>query len=81
MYYEGEDPNSGEIIQYFSFPVNPCMKIYVPRNSVSVYRSATGWSYYASYIEGYDFSTNEVGYGDGLLLPKFSGEEENEFYY
>ena len=55
MYYEVEDPYDGDIKQYSSFPVNPGMKIYVPRNSVSVYRSATGWSYYASYIEGYDF--------------------------
>ena len=30
-------------------------KIYVPRNSVSAYKSAEYWSKYASYIEGYDF--------------------------
>ena len=30
-------------------------KIYVPRNSVSAYKSAEGWSDYADYIEGYDF--------------------------
>ena len=30
-------------------------KIYVPRNSVSAYKSASGWSAYASDIEGYDF--------------------------
>ncbi len=30
-------------------------KIYVPRNSVSAYKSASGWSNYASSIEGYDF--------------------------
>ena len=30
-------------------------KIYVPRNSVDVYKAASGWSSYASYIEGYDF--------------------------
>ena len=29
--------------------------IYVPRNSVSAYKSASGWSYYASDIVGYDF--------------------------
>ena len=29
--------------------------IYVPRNSVSAYKSAEGWSDYADYIEGYDF--------------------------
>ncbi len=34
--------------------VVPC-KIYVPRNSVSAYKSASGWSEYANYIEGYDF--------------------------
>ena len=54
MYYEDEDTD-GNITQYSSFPVNPSMKIYVPRNSVSVYRSATGWSNYADYIVGYDF--------------------------
>ena len=30
-------------------------KIYVPRNSVSAYKSAEYWSDYADYIEGYDF--------------------------
>ena len=30
-------------------------KIYVPRNSVSAYKSASYWSDYASDIEGYDF--------------------------
>ncbi|MBR3677442.1 MAG: leucine-rich repeat domain-containing protein [Alistipes sp.] len=30
-------------------------KIYVPRNSVSAYKSAKYWSEYASCIEGYDF--------------------------
>ena len=31
------------------------LEIYVPRNSVSAYKSAEYWSTYASYIEGYDF--------------------------
>lgn len=30
-------------------------KIYVPRNSINAYKSAEGWSNYASDIEGYDF--------------------------
>ncbi len=30
-------------------------KIYVPAASVEAYKSANGWSDYASYIEGYDF--------------------------
>ena len=30
-------------------------KSYVPRNSVSAYKSARYWKDYASYIEGYDF--------------------------
>ena len=30
-------------------------KIYVPRNSVDAYKSASYWSSYASYIEGYKF--------------------------
>ena len=31
------------------------LKIYVPRNSVEAYKSASNWRYYASSIEGYDF--------------------------
>ena len=30
-------------------------KIYVPRNSVDVYKNADGWRTYSSYILGYDF--------------------------
>ena len=30
-------------------------KIYVPRASVDAYKAASGWSYYKSYIEPYDF--------------------------
>ena len=30
-------------------------KIYVPRNSINAYKSAEGWSNYASDIEGYNF--------------------------
>ena len=30
-------------------------KIYVPRNSVSAYKSASGWNDYSDYIVGYDF--------------------------
>ena len=30
-------------------------KIYVPTESVDAYKSAESWSYYADYIEGYDF--------------------------
>ncbi len=33
----------------------PELKIYVPRNSVDAYKSASYWSYYSSYIVGYDF--------------------------
>lgn len=32
------------------------LKIYVPTSSVNAYKSASGWSEYASQIEGYDFS-------------------------
>ena len=35
------------------FPIE--CKIYVPYNSVSVYKSATYWKEYASYIKGYNF--------------------------
>jgi hypothetical protein len=31
------------------------LKIYVPRNSVEAYKSASYWSLYSSNIEGYDF--------------------------
>ena len=38
------------------FPSNASgLKIYVPRNSVEAYKSASYWSDYASYIVGYDF--------------------------
>ena len=30
-------------------------KIYVPTASVEAYKSASGWSDYVDYIEGYDF--------------------------
>lgn len=30
-------------------------KIYVPRDSVELYKSADGWRSYAEYIVGYDF--------------------------
>ena len=30
-------------------------KIYVPTASVNAYKSALGWSSYASYIEGHNF--------------------------
>ena len=41
---------------YLMFENNaPNCKIYVPRNSVSAYKSASGWSDYADYIEGYNF--------------------------
>ena len=35
-------------------------KIYVPYNSVDVYKSSENWSRYASDIVGYDFETGEV---------------------
>ncbi len=35
--------------------VSTSAKIYVPRESVGSYKSASGWSSYASMIEGYDF--------------------------
>ena len=34
--------------------------IYVPRSSVDAYKSTTGWSEYASYIKGYDFTDAPV---------------------
>ena len=34
---------------------NSLLKIYVPTSSVSAYKSASGWSSYASIIEGYNF--------------------------
>ena len=41
---------------YDMFDVNASgFKIYVPRNSVEAYKSASNWRSYASYIEGYDF--------------------------
>ena len=41
---------------YLMFGYNASgIKIYVPRNSVSAYKSASGWSDYKNYIVGYDF--------------------------
>lgn len=34
---------------------DPGRTIYVPRNWVSAYQAASGWSSYASAIVGYDF--------------------------
>jgi len=34
--------------------------IYVPQKSVDTYKSASGWSKYASYIKGYDFTDEPV---------------------
>ena len=44
----------------FDHPEYCNYKIYVPTESVSVYKNTTGWSEYASYIVGYDFDQNEV---------------------
>ncbi len=46
-------PNMGRWAVVFSNISN--RKIYVPKDSVNSYKSAKGWSKYASDIEGYDF--------------------------
>ena len=45
-------------LSFDSYPfshISSSAKIYVPTASVDAYKSATGWSDYASMIEGYDF--------------------------
>lgn len=37
------------------YNISSSAKVYVPRESVEAYKSAAGWSDYASMIEGYDF--------------------------
>ena len=48
-------------------------KIYVPYNSVDVYKSAEYWSRYASDIVGYDFQTSEI-YGQKLQYTSTDGK-------
>ena len=51
VYCKPTTPPSGVGIDH-----NPNLNIYVPAESVSAYKSASGWSEYARYIKGYDFS-------------------------
>lgn len=53
VYCKATTPPTGE--QYMFANNASSRKIYVPRNSVNAYKSATYWRNYASYIEGYDF--------------------------
>lgn len=47
------------VFQYFDYDVNDYCnlncRIYVPSTSVNAYKNTSGWSDYASYIEGYNF--------------------------
>ncbi len=53
VYCKPTTPPSGD---YGMFGYNASgLKIYVPRASVDAYKAASGWSYYESYIEPYDF--------------------------
>ena len=59
VYCKPTTPPTGgyNMFSYYSngddYPIG--CKIYVPRDSVSAYKSASYWSNYASYIVGYDF--------------------------
>ena len=58
VYCKSTIPPKPSIDQYYwwAFTFNAAdRKIYVPRNSVSAYKTATYWSDYASSIVGYDF--------------------------
>ena len=46
-------PMGGKLMFDYYFDYN--VSVYVPRNSVSAYKAADGWYYYASAIVGYDF--------------------------
>ena len=57
VYSKNTTPPSTE--RYYNPMFENChsqLKIYVPASSVNAYKSASGWSEYASQIEGYDFS-------------------------
>ena len=59
VYCKPTTPPTGN--DYMFYNHSSRLKIYVPRNSVSAYKSiyASGWSEYAYYIEGYDFGDDE----------------------
>ena len=52
-YCKPTTPPGGAGMIFASTPSD--IKIYVPYNSIDAYKSANGWSEYASSIEGYDF--------------------------
>ena len=47
-------------------------KIYVPTESVDVYKSAQGWSEYSDYIVGYNFETGEESDGSEIIEGTYS---------
>ena len=53
VYCKPTTPPAGEWSMFYNNASG--RKIYVPRNSVEAYKTASGWSRYASDIEGYDF--------------------------
>ena len=55
VYCKSSTPPAMDDSFYRPLPFNSGMRIYVPRNSYDAYKLASGWSSYASYIEGYDF--------------------------
>ena len=53
VYCKPTTPPSGDFYMFYNNASG--RKIYVPIKSVEAYKSAEGWSHYASYIVGYDF--------------------------
>ena len=53
VYCKAITPPAGEYYMFYNNASD--RKIYVPKESVVAYKSADGWSYYASAIVGYDF--------------------------
>ena len=53
VYCKPTTPPSGDSDMFYNNASD--RMIYVPRNSVSIYKSTSGWNEYASYIVGYDF--------------------------
>ena len=57
------------------------LKIYVPNESVEVYKKASGWSTYASKIIGYNFKpeTDEIWYTNGSTTEATTPHQTNVF--
>ncbi len=53
VYCKPQTPPALEYTYYTIFPENTT--VYVPRQSVDLYKNTSGWKYHSDYITGYDF--------------------------